>query len=108
MTAPAAPVIRVHALGTAVRIDLTAVSGAATYDVYEAGTTAPTTLLQAGFTTLPITLVPLNEPSFIRVKAVNAGAEASAYSNEVMVGQGSGNGNRLTTHDPFGAYDHRD
>lgn len=108
MTAPAAPVITGHARGIAVSVQFPAVPGAATYNVYEGASTAPTTRLLTGQTATYITFQPLNEPSHVRVTAVNAGAEESAYSNELVFNQGSGAGNRLTTHDPFGAYDRRD
>jgi hypothetical protein len=107
VTAPAAPVIHGHSIGSAIRLHFPAVSGAATYDIYAGGTAAPTSTILTGQTGIDITFLPLTEPTFIRVKAINAGAEASGYSNEVMVSTSEA-GRRIITHDPFGAYDRRD
>lgn len=92
MTAPAAPVLRVRALGGPVRISFAAVPTAATYNIYEGGATAPTTAVLTGITALDTVYQPIYEPSFIRVAAVNSGAEVSAYSNEVRVDQPTGLG----------------
>lgn len=107
MTAPAAPVIHAHDVGGAIRLHFPAVAGAATYDVYADGVTAPTVTILTGQTGIDITFQPLTEPTFIRVKAINAGAEASAYSNEVRVGTSEA-GRHLNQSDPFGAYHSRD
>jgi len=107
MTAPAAPVIKVHGLGTAIRVTIPPVATAATYRIYAGSTTAPTTLVVTGITALDTVFTPIDSTAFVRATAVNAGAEESAYSNEVRVDQPDA-GRRIITHDPFGARDARD
>jgi hypothetical protein len=107
MTAPSAPVIHAHGLGTAVRVSFPSVPTAATYRIYAGSTTAPTTLVVTGITALDTVFVPIDSTSYIRATAVNVGAEESAYSNEVVVRQPDA-GRRIITHDPFGARDRRD
>lgn len=107
MTAPSAPVITVRSDGSKVRVRFPLVAGATTYNIYSGPSTAPTTAEVTGATGSDVTFIPADADAYIRATAVNAGAEESAYSNEVRV-QTTGPGHRHTVSDPYGAYDRRD
>jgi hypothetical protein len=86
MTAPAAPTIQARTDGSKVYLRWKAVAGAATYNVYASDVTAPTAQVQSGLTATDwgqAVVLPLDAAPFLRMTAVNAGAEESAYSNEV-------------------------
>lgn len=87
MTAPSAPVITVRTDGSKAYVNWRPVTGAATYNLYEGDTAAPTTAIRTGLTATDWGRVAVicGSPSFLRLTAVNAGAEESAYSNEVRV-----------------------
>lgn len=81
MTAPSAPVVTVRtATVFTVRLRWGAVSGAATYRVYNGGV-----LVQSGLTD-PVAVVQCGQGDTLTVTAVNAGAEESAASNTITVG----------------------
>lgn len=108
MTAPAAPVIRVRASHpTAVRVLFQPVVGATNYNLYADTVTGPTTLV-ANYVVAysgdwyQITFNTRAEGIYIRLTAVNAGAEESAYSNEVHVVQGGGTSFGRSGRQPFG------
>lgn len=76
--------------GDKVRLRFAPVSGAATYNVYVDGTTAPTVALATGLTIAAgeswgvYTYLPKDADTFVRITAVNVGAEESGYSNELV------------------------
>lgn len=90
MAAPSAPVLLGRCDGAKVRLRFAPVSGAATYNVYVGGATAPTTAHTTGVTIAAgeswgaFTYLPHDADSFVRITAVNAGAEESGYSNELV------------------------
>lgn len=116
MTAPAAPHITVRAIGTTLRVRWAPVTDATDYKLYAGAATEPTGLEadiadddmgEDGW--FQYTFVTLDDPTYVRLTALNLTAEESGYSNEVKVaGMDDGTGTRHILSDPFGAEDARD
>ena len=105
MTAPAAPVITAHNDGFGnINIRWTAVAGATSYRL-DTDFAAVTGLTGTSYVYTPTLDA---EPVVLVLSAFNAGAEQSAYSNQRKVFMNGQTQHRLTTSDPFGAYDRRD
>lgn len=88
MAAPSAPVLVGRCDGHKVRLRWKPVATAATYNVYVGGATAPATVhgsVAAGTESWEVyTYFPHDADTFVLVTAVNAGAEESSSSNELV------------------------
>jgi hypothetical protein len=109
MTAPSAPRITVHSDGDKLRVSWQPVDTATDYKLY-VGASANPTGLEADIADddmgasgwFQYTFVPDDTDSYLRLTALNVGAEESGYSNEVRIGTTGAGKSFGTRADPFG------
>lgn len=106
MSAPSAPTIRVRQFGGFLRVAWRVVENATDYNIYLGDTTAPTGLedqlsdSDEGPSGWMVWYSPIQIGKvFVRVTALNAQAEESAYSNECFRYMTSGWDNAQTPHE---------